>query len=205
MITKRSKLGKQQAVSQRVSHTFFGERFEDPWTITGIHMYTYLQKMFSMISRFPHAREGRVVRLRQRQRRRPLLLQPACRTFSCAFQKQRQHEAPPKAFSTAGSLAGPVRFLSAIPVTATCPESTCKCAPTPTPPMPDGLSIDTVHPLNGTMAAYTQQVLIATGRPDWASRIEEDGQGESWGALAKGLKGLLGRGGKYADVRRMMT
>ena len=71
--------------------------------------------------------------------------------------------------------------------------------------MPDGLSIDRVHPLNGTMAAYTQQVLIATGRPDWTSRIEEDGQRESWGALARGLKGLLGRGGKYADVRRMMT
>jgi len=71
--------------------------------------------------------------------------------------------------------------------------------------MPDGLSIDTAHPLNGTMAAYTQQVLIATGRPDWVSRIEEDGQGEGWGALARGLKGLLGRRGKYADVCRMMT
>ncbi|KAJ9298872.1 hypothetical protein DTO271G3_3114 [Paecilomyces variotii] len=49
------------------------------------------------------------------------------------------------------------------------------------------------------MAAYAQQLIIATGRPDWTSRIEEDGQGEAWGELARGLKKLLGRGGKYAD------
>lgn len=84
------------------------------------------------------------------------------------------------------------------PVTQTCPEPTCACAPTP--PMPEGLPIDHEHPLNGTMAAYAQQLIIATGRPDWTSRIEEDGQGEGWGELVRGLKKLLGRGGKYADV-----
>jgi hypothetical protein len=47
------------------------------------------------------------------------------------------------------------------------------------------------------MATYAQQVLISTGKGDWASRIEED---EETGELARGLKGLLARGGRYADV-----
>lgn len=50
------------------------------------------------------------------------------------------------------------------------------------------------------MAGYSQQVLIATGQPDWRSRIEEDGVDEEWGMLGRGLKGLIGRGGKYSDV-----
>ncbi|PYH49881.1 sucrase/ferredoxin-like domain-containing protein [Aspergillus saccharolyticus JOP 1030-1] len=49
------------------------------------------------------------------------------------------------------------------------------------------------------MAAYAQQLLVCTGQRDWTSRIEDDGQGESWGALVRGLKGLLGRGGQFAD------
>lgn len=68
--------------------------------------------------------------------------------------------------------------------------------------MPEGLPIDHNQPLNGTMAAYTKQVLISTGKSDWTSRIEEDGLNEGWGIFARKLKGLLGRGGKYADVRR---
>lgn len=66
--------------------------------------------------------------------------------------------------------------------------------------MPEGRPIDHKHPLNATMVAYSQQVLISTGQSDWTSRIEEDGVSKSWGSLARGLKGLLGRGGKYADV-----
>jgi prenyl protein peptidase len=50
------------------------------------------------------------------------------------------------------------------------------------------------------MAPYSQQVVIATGRSDWKSRIEEDGQEESWGMLTRGVKRLISRGGKYADV-----
>lgn len=87
------------------------------------------------------------------------------------------------------------------PITQTCPEPTCNCAPTPpTPPTPEGLPIEREHPLNATMAAYSQQVLISTGQSDWTSRIEQDGVNKSWGSLVRGLKGLLGRGGKYADV-----
>lgn len=67
--------------------------------------------------------------------------------------------------------------------------------------MPEGLPIDYDQPLNGTMAAYTQQLLICTGQPDWTSRIENDGENQGWGNLVRGLKQLLGRGGPYLDVR----
>ncbi|KAK2764859.1 hypothetical protein FQN54_008556 [Arachnomyces sp. PD_36] len=80
------------------------------------------------------------------------------------------------------------------PTVSTCPEPTCACAETP-----QDLDIDYEQKLNGTMAGYSQQVLIATGQPDWRSRIEEDGVDEGWGMLGRGLKGLIGRGGKYSD------
>ncbi|EER40611.1 sucrose cleavage family protein [Histoplasma capsulatum H143] len=54
-----------------------------------------------------------------------------------------------------------------VPVTPSCPEPTCPCAPTPE--MPEGLEIDHEHSLNGTMAPYSQQVLILTGQRDWRS------------------------------------
>ena len=69
-----------------------------------------------------------------------------------------------------------------------------------TPSMPEGLPIDHQRPLNATMAPYTQQILISTGKSDWTSRIEDDGEGENWGGLIRGMKSLFGRGGKYADV-----
>ncbi|GAB1217205.1 hypothetical protein ATERTT37_006441 [Aspergillus terreus] len=65
--------------------------------------------------------------------------------------------------------------------------------------MPEGLPIDYDQPLNGTMAAYAQQILVCTGQNDWTSRIENDGEGQSWGELVRGLKRLMGRGGPYAD------
>ncbi|PGH06617.1 prenyl protein peptidase [Blastomyces parvus] len=83
------------------------------------------------------------------------------------------------------------------PITPSCPEPTCPCAPTPQ--MPEGLEIDHERDLNGTMAPYSQQVLILTGQRDWRSRIEEDGADNGWGMLVRGLKGLIGRGGGYAD------
>jgi len=66
--------------------------------------------------------------------------------------------------------------------------------------MPEGLTVDYEQPLNGTMAAYAQQLLICTGQRDWTSRIEDDGKEKGWGDLVRGLKKLLGRGGPYADV-----
>lgn len=62
--------------------------------------------------------------------------------------------------------------------------------------MPLGSSIDQKANLNGLIAAYAQQVLICTGKTDWASRIEEDNSGDN---LAADLKELLGRGGMFSD------
>lgn len=84
------------------------------------------------------------------------------------------------------------------PVTKSCPEPSCDCPSTPT--MPEGLAIDHEQALNGTMAAYAQQILVCTGQRDWMSRIENDGENETWGHLVRGLKRLLGRGGPYLDV-----
>ena len=83
------------------------------------------------------------------------------------------------------------------PVTKKCPESACDC---PTPTLPEGLPIDHEHPLNGTMVAYAQQLVVCTGQRDWMSRIEDDGESTGWGNLVRGLKRLLGRGGPYLDV-----
>jgi hypothetical protein len=65
------------------------------------------------------------------------------------------------------------------------------------PAMPEGLDIDHSKPLNGTMAAYAEQVLICTGKEDWVSKIEDENDGDN---LAADLKELLGRGGIYSDA-----
>ncbi|KAL4898508.1 putative sucrase/ferredoxin-like family protein Fmi1 [Aspergillus ambiguus] len=114
---------------------------------------------------------------------------------------RRSASPAPRLFSTSVHRSQPSRTPLKIPppfpVTKSCPESTCFCPATP--PMPEGLPIDYEQPLNGTMAAYAQQILICTGQPDWTSRIENDGQDQSWGDLVRGLKKLMGRGGPYAD------
>ena len=66
--------------------------------------------------------------------------------------------------------------------------------------MPEDLTIDYDQPLNGTMAAHAQQMVICTGQRDWTSRIENDGENKSWGELVRALRRLLLRGGQYADV-----
>jgi len=85
-----------------------------------------------------------------------------------------------------------VRIPPPFPVVECCASPTCAYRPAPT-----GLDIDHEQPLNGTMAAYAEQVLISTGRGDWSSRIEE----EEDAVLARGLKDLLGRNGKFSNVR----
>jgi hypothetical protein len=92
----------------------------------------------------------------------------------------------------------PIRHKPApFPTIPSCPSPTCSCAETPA--MPEGLGIDHSKPLNGTMAAYAEQVLICTGKEDWMSRIEEENSGDN---LAADLKELMGRGGVYSDVLR---
>lgn len=85
------------------------------------------------------------------------------------------------------------------PTVQACPSPTCSCAETPA--LPEGLEIDHARPLSGTMAAYTEQVLICTGKDDWMSRIEEENSGDN---LAADIKELMGRGGMYSDVNPLM-
>ena len=54
--------------------------------------------------------------------------------------------------------------------------------------------------MKGMMPGYHQHVLIRTGRSDWSSRIEDDGNEEKGGNLARKLKDLVGRGGSAFDV-----
>lgn len=84
-------------------------------------------------------------------------------------------------------------------IVGACPNPTCDYIQTPS--MPDGLAINHERALNGTMAAYSQQLVVCTGSSDWASRIEWDERETAWARLVKGVKSLLGRNGKFADVR----
>jgi hypothetical protein len=65
------------------------------------------------------------------------------------------------------------------------------------PELPKGFEIDHSKKLNGTMAAFSEQVLICTGKDDWESNIVDENAGDN---LAADIKELVGRGGIYADV-----
>ncbi|OCL12929.1 hypothetical protein AOQ84DRAFT_284152 [Glonium stellatum] len=85
-----------------------------------------------------------------------------------------------------------IRVPAPFPVMESCPLPTCPCRPAP-----EGLEIDREQPLNGTMAAYSEQILVCTGKDDWKSKIEDE-EGEH-GELVRQLRALLGRGGKFCD------
>ena len=63
--------------------------------------------------------------------------------------------------------------------------------------MPPDLDIEREQNINGSMAAYAEQVLISTGKADWMSKTEED----ETSVLLRQLRDLLVRDGKYSDVR----
>ncbi|EPS26125.1 hypothetical protein PDE_01061 [Penicillium oxalicum 114-2] len=115
--------------------------------------------------------------------------------------RMRNHSTPKRSLATTACRTSRLRTRIEIPppfpVTKTCPEPSCDCPPTPA--LPEGLPIDHEQPLNGTMAAYAQQLIVCTGQRDWTSRIEDDGKDQGWGALVRGLKQLMGRGGPYLD------
>jgi leucyl-tRNA synthetase len=48
------------------------------------------------------------------------------------------------------------------------------------------------------MAPYTEQVLLCTGKADWASNLEDDGGDTA--TFVKGLKRVIGKGGEAFDV-----
>lgn len=79
-----------------------------------------------------------------------------------------------------------------VPVIETCPSPTCQCRETP-----PGLDIERETDLNGSMAAYAEQILLCTGKEDWKSKTED----EEDAVLLRQLRQFLVRGGKYVDVR----
>ena len=85
-----------------------------------------------------------------------------------------------------------IRVPTPFSVIESCPSPTCLCRPAPA-----GLDIDHEQSLNGTMAAYSEQVLVCTGREDWKSKIEDEGE---HGDFVRQLRALLSRGGKFCDV-----
>ena len=50
------------------------------------------------------------------------------------------------------------------------------------------------------MPPYVQHVVIRTGKGDWSSKIEDEVEVEGGTNFAKGLKALVGRGGRLFDV-----
>ncbi|OAL55485.1 Sucraseferredoxin-like protein, partial [Pyrenochaeta sp. DS3sAY3a] len=85
-----------------------------------------------------------------------------------------------------------LRHQSTIPYTETCPSPTCQCGSTPA-----DLDIDRKARLLNTASAYSEQVIICTGKEDWASNIEHE-EGAT-GEFVKGLKSVIGRGSPGFD------
>lgn len=81
------------------------------------------------------------------------------------------------------------------PIIPKCPSPTCKCAE-----MPTGLDIDSSKDLNGTMASYSEQILIPTGQADWKSKIEDEKDTAPWGNVVAQIKQSLGPKGRFHDV-----
>lgn len=66
--------------------------------------------------------------------------------------------------------------------------------------MPGDLDIERDKNLDGTMAAYSQHILVSTGRADWQSKIEDEKDTAPWGGVVASIKEMLGPKGRYHDV-----
>ncbi|KAL8762105.1 MAG: hypothetical protein Q9184_001850 [Pyrenodesmia sp. 2 TL-2023] len=72
------------------------------------------------------------------------------------------------------------------------PASHCNCDIQ----FPSGLRIDHDRPLINTVASYNQHIVIATGKNDWASKIESE---EGVGEMARALKDMTKVKGEWFD------
>lgn len=66
--------------------------------------------------------------------------------------------------------------------------------------MPTDLDIDHSKDLNGTMAAYSEHVIITSAQADWKSKVEDEKDTAPWGLLTSQLKRFLGSKGQFFDV-----
>lgn len=87
----------------------------------------------------------------------------------------------------------PRRAPRVVPHVGSCPEPSCACEPPP-----PGLEIDRESRLRGVFVPYKEQVLVCSGRADWASKVEEE-EGVV-GDVVRALKGMFGKGGQFRDV-----
>lgn len=85
-----------------------------------------------------------------------------------------------------------------LPTIPECPSPTCECAE-----MPPDLDIDIEKKLNGTMATYSEHVIVFTGQADWKSRIEDEKDTAPWGEVVSSMKSLLGPKGRLHDVSQL--
>ncbi|ORY04870.1 Sucrase/ferredoxin-like-domain-containing protein [Clohesyomyces aquaticus] len=118
--------------------------------------------------------------------RRRLLSSLAKRHFSSSRPIYQTSTSPSS--SPDSSIAPNSRIL----YTPTCPPSTCFCASAPS-----DLDIDRKSSLLNTVPKYATHVVICSEKDDWTSRIEDEATLE--GDVVRGLKGLIGKGGKYFD------
>ncbi|KAL8925692.1 MAG: hypothetical protein Q9208_003375 [Pyrenodesmia sp. 3 TL-2023] len=71
-------------------------------------------------------------------------------------------------------------------------STTCDCAIQ----FPNGLAIDRSKPILNTVTSYNQHIVIATGKNDWASKIENE---EGVGEMARALKDMTKVKGEWFD------
>ena len=143
-------------------------------------------------------------------RRRPLMMSPPSQVprISHLFRLLRPSSSYCRPFTLSTLRRAPLE-LSPLPSIPTSPPPLCPCAS-----MPNGLAIDRDKPLHGTMPQYAQHVVIRTGKRDWSKRIEDEDDaevgdvgkaggmrsGRGTGIIARRLKELVGRGGRFHDV-----
>lgn len=90
-------------------------------------------------------------------------------------------------------LLSPVRRLST--------HAVLRASLSPGDLLPPDLQINTVLPLANTAPPYNKHVIISTGHSNWCSQIVA----ETGPNLAKDLKGLLGLGGEFHNVRNIVS
>lgn len=66
--------------------------------------------------------------------------------------------------------------------------------------MPPDLDIDVSKTLDGSIAAYSEHIIISTGQADWKSKIEDEKEMAPWGNVVSSMKTMLGPKGRYHDV-----
>ncbi|CAI4210263.1 unnamed protein product [Parascedosporium putredinis] len=93
----------------------------------------------------------------------------------------------------------PLRGYLSPPTTDPLPACDCDPSVVAATAATADLDIDRAGKLEGAFSPYAEQVLVCTGKDDWASRVEEDEGADGGGDVLRGFKALFGRGGRFSD------